>query len=95
MDRIQIGLLIYWELISLVSVAVCAWDKRQAKRGGRRVPENTLLLFCALGGSVAFWAAMYRFHHKTRKHKCYLGVPAILLVQVAIAIAIAIWFLVR
>lgn len=93
MDRIQIGLLIYWVLISLVSVAVCAWDKRQAKRGGRRVPENTLLLFCVLGGSVAFWAAMYRFHHKTRKPKFYLGVPAILLVQVAIAIAI--WFLVR
>ena len=94
MKQILIGLLIYWVLISLISVAVCAWDKRQAKKGGRRVPENTLLLLCALGGSAAFWAAMYRFHHnhhKTRKPKFYLGVPAILLAQVAIAI----WLLVR
>ena len=91
MNQIQIGLLVYWALISLISVVVCGWDKRQAKKGRRRVPENTLLLLCALGGSAAFWVAMYHFHHKTRKPKFYLGVPAILLVQVAIAI----WVLVR
>lgn len=84
----------YWALISLVAVAVCVWDKHQAKKGGRRVPENTLLLLCALGGSAAFWAAMYRFHHKTRKPKFYLGVPAILLLQIA-AIAAIVWFVVR
>ena len=91
LKQILIGLLIYWVLISLISVVVCGWDKRQAKKGRRRVPENTLLLLCALGGSAAFWVAMYRFHHKTRKPKFYLGVPAILLAQVAIAI----WLLVR
>ena len=41
MNQIQIGLLVYWALISLISVAVCGWDKRQAKKGRRRVPENT------------------------------------------------------
>ena len=91
MNQVQIGLLIYWTLISLISVAVCAWDKHRAKKGGRRVPERTLLVLCALGGSAAFWAAMYLFHHKTRKPKFYLGVPAILIVQGAVVI----WFLVR
>lgn len=91
MDRIKIALLIYWALISLIAVAVCAWDKHRAKKGGRRVPERTLLLLCVLGGSAAFWAAMYLFHHKTRKPKFYLGVPAILIVQVAVVI----WLLVR
>lgn len=91
MTKIQIGLIVYWALISLVAVAVCAWDKYRAKKGGRRVPESTLMLLCALGGSAAFWAAMYRFHHKTRKPKFYLGVPAILFAQVA-AIAAIIWF---
>lgn len=91
MSQIQIGLSIYWVAISLIAVAICGWDKHQAKKGKRRVPENTLLMLCVLGGSVAFWAAMYAFHHKTRKPKFYLGVPAILFVQVAIGI----WLLVR
>lgn len=94
LSQLQIGLLVYWALISLIAVSVCAWDKHRAKNGGRRVPENTLLLLCALGGSAAFWAAMYRFHHKTRKPKFYLGVPAILFVQLA-AIGGIVWLLAR
>ena len=86
----QIGFL-YWGLISLVSVVVCGWDKRQAQKGGRRVPERTLLLLCAMGGSAAFWAAMYRFHHKTRKPKFYLGVPAILMVQIGLMIGLLVY----
>lgn len=91
MGQIQISLLICWGLVSLAAVIVCGWDKHQARKGGRRVPENTLLLLCVLGGSAAFWVAMYRFHHKTRKPKFYLGVPAILVMQIAISI----WLLVR
>ncbi len=75
-------LLLYYLLaLSLAAFAVCGWDKRQARLHRRRVPERTLLLLCALGGAPGFGAGMLLFHHKTRKPKFYMGVPAILLAQ--------------
>lgn len=78
-------LLCYLAIINLAAFFICGWDKRLAKKQCRRVPEKTLLLFCALGGSPAFFIGMQVFHHKTRKPKFYLGVPAILLLQVIAA----------
>lgn len=75
---------VYFLAINLIAAVVCVWDKSCAKRGARRVPEHTLLMLSALGGSPAFWASMYAFHHKTRKPKFYLGVPAILVVQLVL-----------
>ena len=50
------------------------------------MPERRLLLFCALGGSPAFLLGMALFHHKTRKPKFYVGVPLILVVQLALLV---------
>lgn len=90
MDWIMEFILGYWAIVSLAAFMTCWYDKRKARQHGRRVPERTLLLLCAMGGSLAFWAAMYLFHHKTRKPKFYLGVPAILMVQAAV-----LWFIVQ
>ncbi len=78
-------LLIYLIIINIVAFIVYAWDKRKAKKGVWRTPESTLLLLAAVGGSVGALLAMYMLRHKTNHKKFFLGVPAILIAQLAIA----------
>ena len=68
--------------VNLAAFLLFGLDKWQAKNHRWRVPERTLLLFAAAGGSAGALLGMYLFHHKTNKPKFYLGVPAILALQV-------------
>ena len=78
------ALLICLALINVVTFFVYGDDKRRAKRpGARRIPEKTLLLLAALGGSPGALAGMRVFHHKTRHWYFKFGIPAILLLQLA------------
>ncbi|MCA8980672.1 MAG: DUF1294 domain-containing protein [Planctomycetes bacterium] len=52
---------------NLVALGIWAWDKRQAVRGGWRVPEAALHAMAALGATPASFAAMLLFRHKLRK----------------------------
>lgn len=61
-------------------------DKLCAKREKRRVSERTLLLLAALMGSVGALFGMYVFRHKTKHIKFTLGVPFLLLLQIAGAV---------
>ena len=75
----------YIALISLISVVVCAVDKRLAKiEGARRVPEITLIALSAFGGSVAMLLTMLIINHKTRKAKFMIGIPVIIVLQFAL-----------
>jgi len=59
-------------------------DKRMAQKKLWRIPESTLLLTAAIGGSIGSLAGMYTFRHKTKHLKFTLGVPAILIAQIVI-----------
>lgn len=80
--------LIYLAVISLVSVIITVHDKSAAKKKHRRVPEKTLLLLSLLGGSVAMYLTMQMIRHKTRHAKFMLGIPAIIVLQLGVLIAI-------
>ena len=71
-------------VISLVAVIVTIADKWKAKRGKWRVPEATLLLISALGGSAAMYATMLCIRHKTKHVKFMLGIPLIIILQTAL-----------
>lgn len=75
---------VYLLEINLVALILCTVDKVRAAAGKWRVPEGTLLLTAALGGSPALLLSMLLLRHKTRHKKFTLGVPAILLVQAAL-----------
>jgi uncharacterized membrane protein YsdA (DUF1294 family) len=51
--------IIYVLVISLISIIVTIYDKKIAGTGKRRVPEATLLMWSALGGSVAMLFLAY------------------------------------
>lgn len=74
--------------INLLTFLAFGIDKWKAKRGLWRVPEATLMMMAALGGSVGALLGMRVFRHKTQHKKFTIGVPLILLVQIALAVFI-------
>lgn len=75
--------------MSLVTLAVFAWDKRCAVMGRRRIPEKTLHLLELLGGWPGAWIAFGLVRHKNRKLSFVAITAAISLLQIAGLIAAA------
>ena len=82
-------ILAYIAVMSLVSIVVCIYDKKISKKNKveLRIPEKTLLILSALGGSVAMFITMLIFRHKTKHVKFMLGIPIIMILQAALAVA--------
>lgn len=78
-------LLWYLAAVNLVTLALYGIDKAKARRGKWRIPEKTLLLLPLLGGSVGALAGMHLFRHKTKHWYFRWGIPAMLLLQLALA----------
>ena len=70
--------------INAVTFIVYGIDKYKAKKAKWRIPEATLLLLAVLGGSIGAWMGMKVWHHKTMHKKFKYGIPAILLIQIAL-----------
>ena len=85
-SHIAIAVIAYVVIISIVSVVMTIKDKSCAKKGKWRVPEKTLFILSALGGSVAMYITMKTIRHKTQHKRFMIGIPAIMVVQ-AILIA--------
>ena len=79
---------IYLAVISFIAIVVTIADKSKAKRHKWRVPEASLLGISALGGSVAMFVTMLIIRHKTKHVKFMLGIPLIIIVQLAIPVCI-------
>ena len=58
--------IVYYALMSLVTLLLYAWDKRAAARGGRRVRERTLQAWTLAGGFVGALAGQGWLRHKSR-----------------------------
>ena len=80
--------LIYLFLINAIGFLLMLIDKRKAKKKKWRIPEATLMGVAALGSSIGSLFGMYAFRHKTLHKKFTVGIPVILIVQLAIAFAI-------
>ena len=80
-----------WAVAWLLAANLLAWiitafDKSAARRGWRRVPERTLFLVAAAGGTPAMLLTMCIIRHKTRHPKFMVGLPLLLVVQAAVAV---------
>lgn len=78
----------YLIVINLVAFALMGIDKHKAKKKQWRISERTLFLSAAIGGSIGAMYGMHLFRHKT-KHKSFLfGMPAILAIQLLLAVMV-------
>ena len=59
--------ILWLAVLAIVTFAVFGLDKHRAQRGIRRIPEATLLLWTALGGTLGAILAMSILRHKTQK----------------------------
>lgn len=84
----ELVLTIYLVCINLAAFAVMGADKRRARQEAWRIRERTLFLLAIVGGSVGAIAGMYAFHHKTRHWYFVIGMPVILILQLAAAVLI-------
>lgn len=76
-------ILIYLLIVNAAGFLSMLVDKQKAKKNLWRIPERTLLLIAALGGSIGSLVGMYTFRHKTKHLKFTLGIPLILSIQAA------------
>ena len=76
---------VYLLLVNALALALMLLDKHFARTHRRRIPERTLLLVAALGGSLGALVGMYAFHHKTKHPKFYITLPILLGVHLLLA----------
>ena len=75
------------DLLIINAIAFCLMliDKYKARKNLWRIPEATLISTALLGGSIGALIGMYTVRHKTRHIKFTVGIPLILLAQIALA----------
>lgn len=79
-------IIVYLLAINLIAFLAMGIDKWKAIKDAWRIPEQTLMSLVLLGGGIGGIAGMYVFRHKTKKPRFYIGFPAILILEVIIAI---------
>ena len=82
MENVIKYFIIYLIVINLISFLTMYVDKRKAKYGRWRIPEQTLFILALIGGSIGSIAGMYTFRHKTKKLRFSVGFPVILILQI-------------
>ncbi|MET3025478.1 MULTISPECIES: DUF1294 domain-containing protein [unclassified Flavobacterium] len=80
-------LLLYFLFINILVFIFAGYDKSQARKNNRRVPEKTLFLMALTGGSPGLLTAMLLFRHKTSKTSFIVKFVVILAIQLALIIA--------
>ncbi len=81
--------IIYLCVISLAAIFITIADKRRAKLKKYRVPEKTLLILSAIGGSLAMYITMLAIRHKTKHIKFMAGIPLIMVLQAVVILWIS------
>ena len=81
---------IYFVLVNLIAFIMYGVDKKKAIKHKWRIPEHDLILVAVLGGSIGALLGMKAFRHKTKHPKFFIGVPAILIVQLILLVLIVI-----
>lgn len=79
-------IVIYLAAINLTGLIVMGIDKLKARKRAWRIPESTLFVIALIGGSLGTTIGMHLFRHKTRHWYFLYGMPAILLIQIAIVV---------
>ena len=77
-------LLVYLGIINLITFVAFAIDKMNAILGKSRIRILTLLGLAFVGGSVGALLGMYLLRHKMRVAYFTVGIPVMMLMQVAV-----------
>ena len=79
-------IVIYFAAVNFLGFIAMGIDKHKAKKRAWRIPESTLFILALFGGSLGTTIGMHLFRHKTRHWYFLYGMPAILIIQIALVI---------
>lgn len=79
-------IILYLTTVNIMGLIVMGIDKLRARKRVWRIPESTLFVIALIGGSLGTTIGMHLFHHKTRHWYFLFGMPAILVIQIAIVL---------
>lgn len=68
-------------LMNLITYAAFALDKKRARKGQWRIPEQRLLLLSFFGGAIGGWRGMKDYYHKVNKTSFRILVPLFAILQ--------------
>lgn len=74
----------YVLIINIIGFLMMYLDKQKAIHHRYRIKEATLFLIAIIGGGLGSLLGMYVFHHKTKKWYFMIGIPLILVIEIAI-----------
>lgn len=77
-------LIIYIAIINLYGFLIMYLDKKRSIKGQWRIPESRFFVVAILLGSLGTLLGMKLFHHKTKHWYFKYGIPAIMVVQIAL-----------
>nr|WP_314895778.1 DUF1294 domain-containing protein [uncultured Flavobacterium sp.] len=74
--------------LNILAFIITAYDKRLAITHKKRISEETLLTFTAVGGTIGSALAMYIFNHKTSKKYYLFKFYRIVFIKIIIAVGL-------
>ncbi|MBL8745413.1 MAG: DUF1294 domain-containing protein [Phycisphaerae bacterium] len=86
---VQTLVIVYYAVLSLVTLAAFGRDKFASSRGWWRTRESTLLWMSAAGGFIGAIVGMAAFRHKTRR------LPFRVIPWVSAVVHVSAWVLVK
>lgn len=78
----------YLLLVNILGWIMMHIDKKRAVRQQWRIPEKNLIGIAVAGGSLGVYLGMKTAHHKTRHKKFTVGIPVIIISQIALVVLI-------
>lgn len=78
-------ILIIFFVVNLIAFLVMLVDKiKSTKPGVERISEGMLFFLATAFGSIGVYAGMFAFRHKTKKWYFLIGIPLLMIQNVAV-----------
>jgi uncharacterized membrane protein YsdA (DUF1294 family) len=83
-DAKLFDILIFFLAINFVAFFIMFVDKNKSQRqGSERISEGVLFFLATLFGSLGIYVGMLAFHHKTKKWYFLVGIPLLIIQNLA------------
>ncbi|MDD4504269.1 MAG: DUF1294 domain-containing protein [Clostridiaceae bacterium] len=76
-------LLIYLIVVNIAAFTIMGIDKYKAQRNKWRISETSIFAVGIIGGALGIFLGMSFFHHKTKHLKFTLGIPVVVILNIA------------
>lgn len=78
------SVIVFFLAVNVLAFLVMLWDKMQSRKSGaERISEGLLFFMATMFGSIGVYLGMFVFRHKTRKWYFVIGIPILILENMA------------